>query len=223
MTEAPQSEELPPHTVALAAAVRNFGNALISRPLEAERANEIASILSDLANEVEAFPEISKMDALGRRNRINTYLETGEWPPAPPDGSQLEFDPSSVVGGELNPFGMGATYFKDGEEVVGKVNLAKCFEGPPERVHGGVVCAIFDEVMGSVFRATGTASALTGELTVRFVGPAPLVEDLQFRARQDEAVGRRRLMSGEATTVDGTVFATATATFIEMKAEHLPT
>ena len=143
------------------------------------------------------------------------------WPPGPPDGGAIEFDPTSLVGGPLNPFAMGARYHREGDEAVGRVTLGPCFEGPPERVHGGVICAIFDEVLGCVFRATGTPSGFTGELRVRFEAPAPLGVELEFRGRQVGAEGRRQFLEGEATGPDGVRFASAAATFVQMTPEHL--
>lgn len=212
-------ETLIPEMVEVAAAVNRLGEALLSRDVEAATAASIANTVNALTAQLDGLPIVSKVDNLGRRNRIHTFLETGNWPDPPPDGSQMEFDPTSPVGGELNPFSMGARYYRDGDEAVGRITLGRCFEGPPERVHGGMVCAIFDEVLGSVFRATGTASAFTGELAVRFVAPAPLEVELEFRGRQVSADGRKRFLEGEATGPDGT-FATATATFIEMRPEH---
>lgn len=177
--------------------------------------------LAALGDEAEQRPSISKAENLFRRNRIAKFIESGEWPAPPPNGSRIEFDPASIVGGQLNPFGMESRYYREGDEAVGFVNLGPCFEGPPERVHGGVVCAIFDEVMGSVFRATGTPSAFTGELTVRFERPAPLGTELEFRARRVDSQGRRQLLEGEARSPEGQ-FASARATFIEMKPEHFP-
>ncbi len=208
--------------MALAAVVRRLGTAILSRELDPVESEAMSKQLSSMCEDLEARPPVSKMESLFRRNRIATFMETGRWPDPPPDGARLEFDPASIVGGELNPFGMGARYFREGDEAVGRARLGPCFEGPPERVHGGVVCAIFDEVMGSVFRATGTPSAFTGELTVRFERPAPLDADLEFRARRVAAQGRRQLLEGEATGPEGR-FASASATFIEMKPEHFPT
>jgi len=153
---------------------------------------------------------------------VHEFLDTGAWPAPPPDGSQMDFDVASIVGGHLNPGGIGASYFRDGDEAVGRVTVGRVFEGPPGRVHGGVLCALFDEVMGSVFRATGTPSAFTGELAVRFVGPAPVEAELEFRARETRTDGRKRYLEATATGPDGLV-ATATSTFIDMKPEHLPT
>lgn len=211
--------ELPDHLIELAGAVNKLGEALIARTVDHKMATELTEAIAAMTERVETIPTMAKLDKLQRRNRISTFLETGSWPDPPADGSQMEFDPMSVVGGELNPFNIGAEYYRDGDEAVGRVSIGRCFEGPPERVHGGIICAIFDEVMGSVFRATGTASAFTGELTVRFVGPAPLMQDLEFRARLVKSDGRKRLLEGQATGPDGE-FASATATFIEMRPEH---
>lgn len=211
--------ELPPHQIALASQIRRLGHATMSRRLDPEAAERMAASVAAMADELEEGEPVSKHENLAGRNRVNHFLETGRWPDRPPDGSRLEFDPASVVGGELNPFGMGAEYFRDGDEVVGRVRLGPCYEGPPERVHGGVMCAIFDEVMGSVFRATATPSGFTGELTVRFEAPAPLNADLEFRARRVDADGRRQHLEGEATGPEGRI-ASAVATFIEMRPDQ---
>lgn len=204
---------------AVAAELRRLNEAVITRRLGHDDAAELAERVAELTRSIETHESGSKFDIFGMRNRISSFLETGVWPEPPPDGSQIEFDVASAIGGALSPISIGATYFRDGDEVVGRVNVGHCFEGPPERVHGGIICAIFDEVMGSVFRATGTASAFTGELAVRFEGPAPIGVDLEFRARQVGESGRKRFLEGEATSADGR-FASATATFIEMRLEH---
>ncbi len=213
--------EIPAHHVALAAEIRRLGHAVMERSLDPEETAGISEHIAALANKLEARSKVSKAENIFRRNRIADFIETGEWPEPPPNGARLEFDPASVVGGELNPFSMGARYYREGDEAVGFVQLGPCFEGPPTRAHGGVICAVFDEVMGSVFRATGTPSAFTGELSVRFEQPAPLNVELEFRARRVGSEGRRQLMEGEARSPEGR-FATATATFIEMKPEHFP-
>lgn len=176
--------------------------------------------LQAMCEVLEPKPESALKETVHARNRMARFVASGQWPEPPPTGSKLEFDPVSVVGGELNPFSMGARYYRDGDESVGRVNLGPCFEGPPGRAHGGVICAVFDEVLGSVFRATGTPSAFTGELSIRFEKPAPLGVELEFRGRRVGSKGRRQFLEGEATGPDGR-FAIATGTFIEMSPEQL--
>jgi len=201
--------------------VQRLSEAIVVRQLDSAEADRVSDQLAAITAVVEQEPARSKIESFGLRNRIAKFMETGQWPEPPPDGSPLEFDIASPVGGALNPVSVGATYFRDGDEVIGRVNVGRCFEGPPERVHGGVICAIFDEVMGSVFRAMGTASAFTGQLNVRFEAPAPIAVDLEFRARQVGEEGRKRFLEGEAKSSDGQ-FASATATFIAMQPENFP-
>ncbi len=213
-------ETLPAHEIELAEAVNRLGHLLVGRRIDPDRAAALAAAVDELSGQIEPEPEVSKAERLNSRDRITEFLETGDWPPPPPDGAAIEFDASSLVGGPINPFTMGARYHRDGDEAVGRVTIGRCFEGPPDRVHGGVICAIFDEVMGSVFRATGTASGFTGELKVRFEAAAPLGVELEFRARQVGAEGRRQFIEGEATGPDGR-FASATAIFVRMTREQL--
>ena len=215
-----ESRELPAHHVLLSKALNRLGQLSLSRSLDPERALVLAAQLEAMGDELDRQPAGWLKETVHSRNRIAKFVESGEWPEPPPSGSQLEFDPVSVVGGEMNPFSIGARYFRDGSEAVGRVTLGPCFEGPPGRAHGGVICAVFDEVLGSVFRATGAPSAFTGELSVRFEAAAPLGAPLEFRGRLVESKGRRQFLEGEASGPDGR-FASAKAIFINMTPEHL--
>lgn len=206
----------------LAAELRQLAELIITRPIDDAQASELAASVRTLGAAFDTVDPVPKEVRFGGRNRVMRFLETGVWPPPPATGEPMDFDIASVVGGHLHPAGMGVAYTRDGDEAVGSVTMTRLFEGPPGRVHGGAICAIFDEVMGSVFRATGTPSAFTGELSVRFVGPAPLDEPLEFRAREVRTDGRKRFLEAEATAAAGR-FATATATFINMRTEDLPT
>ncbi len=205
--------------VDLVSEIRRLGHAILSRRLRPEQLVRMTSAITTLADDAETGTPVSKQERLERRFQVTHFLERDAWPEPPPDGSPVVFDPTSIVGGELNPFGMGATYHREGEEAVGHVTFGPCFEGPPGRVHGGAVCSLFDEVMGSVFRVTGAPSAFTGELTVRFEAPAPLNTNLEFRARRTGSDRRRQYVEGEGIGPDGR-FASATAIFIEMRPEH---
>ena len=206
----------------LAESVQRLGELIISRPLDDEQAARLADQVDELGDAFDGIDPLDKMDRFGGRNRVHEFMDTGSWPAPPPDGEEMDFDIGSAVGGEFNPFSIGTKYYRDGDESVGRVSVPRCFEGPPGRVHGGFICAIFDEVMGTVFRATGTSSAFTGELTVRFEGPAPIATDLEFRAREVRTDGRKRFLEGTATGPGGQ-FASAKGTFINMRPEQLGT
>ena len=202
--------------------MQQLGELIITRPLDDDQADALRRQVDSLTANFDGIDAVAKMDRFDGRNRVHEFMDTGVWPAPPPDGEEMDFDIGSAVGGEFNPFSIGAKYFRDGDESVGRVRVPRCYEGPPGRVHGGFICAIFDEVMGTVFRATGTSSAFTGELTVRFEGPAPIGADLEFRAREVRTEGRKRFLEGTATGPDGQ-FASAKAIFINMRPEQLGT
>lgn len=226
MTASPETgpTPLPQDELDAAAAIGRLGRALLSRSVDPALAARIATEATALAAEVEAECEIqTKAEAFTRytgHQRVEHFVATGEWPPGPPDGGEVLFDVLSFVGGQLNPFSAGAVFHRDGDEAVARLRFSRCFEGPPDRAHGGIVAAVFDEVMGSVFRVLGIASAFTGSLDVRFEAGAPLNTDVEFRARLVAHEGRKFTVEAEATGPDGR-FASASAVFIEMRREQL--
>jgi len=81
--------------------------------------------------------------------------------------------------------------FRTDDGVVSPVVVPRVYEGPPGAAHGGIVAAYLDEILG-VVRATGKIS-VTGELTVRYVRPAPTETPL---------LGRGRLVADHGRYVD---------------------
>jgi acyl-coenzyme A thioesterase PaaI-like protein len=85
--------------------------------------------------------------------------------------------------GPAHPTGLRVRCFNTPEGVVSPVIVPGVYEGPPGAVHGGIVAAYLDEILGgAVVHATGKV-AVTGELTVRYIAPAPPETPLLGRAR----------------------------------------
>jgi acyl-coenzyme A thioesterase PaaI-like protein len=76
--------------------------------------------------------------------------------------------------------------------VTGTVTFGAAYEGPPGHVHGGMVAAMFDELLGFAQFSAG----FTGSLTVRYRKPTPLHRELNVRAWQERADGRKRIIKG---------------------------
>jgi acyl-coenzyme A thioesterase PaaI-like protein len=92
--------------------------------------------------------------------------------------------------------------------VVGHVRFGSAYEGPPGCVHGGLIAAGFDEVLGLTQSLSGQAG-MTGRLTVHYRRPTPLLTDLRFEGRLDGVSGRKvltssRLYAGDEVTADAT-------------------
>lgn len=133
-----------------------------------------------------------------------------EDPPA--DGTVFVSYPDRPVSGAASPWGVDLIVSRDGDAVVGRCTLRAAHEGAPGRSHGGVTAAIFDDLFGFVL-AIHQLVAFTGELSVRYSGPAPLHVPVEFRARLVDRQRRKLFMEAEASS-DGVAFATSKATFI---------
>ena len=184
-------------------AVRDLGHSLVGHDNPPE-------VLEHVAVSTEALVRLLVHGSTRSRPGRDMQNRSAEEPPG--DGGQFETYPDRPISGAASPWGVDLVITRDGDDVVGRCTLRAAHEGAPGRSHGGVVAATFDDVYGFVL-AICQLNAFTGELGVRYVGPAPLHVPVEFRAH---LVGReRRKLFMEATaSSDGTVFATSTATFI---------
>jgi acyl-coenzyme A thioesterase PaaI-like protein len=129
-----------------------------------------------------------------------------------PSGMVSGFEDRAVAG-RANPTSIDLDVRPEGDEVVADVLLRHAFEGAPNRAHGGIVAAAFDDITGYVIGRL-QEPAFTGELTVRFLRPVPVEAPLVVRARLAGRERRKLFITAEAVTGDGTVVATCNAIYI---------
>ncbi len=79
--------------------------------------------------------------------------------------------------------------------VIGRAVFNAAYEGPPGNVHGGMVAAAWDEVLGMAQSLSGNAG-FTGTLTIRYRSPTPLYEPLEFKAWVEGVEGRKIFTKG---------------------------
>lgn len=118
----------------------------------------------------------------------------------------------SPVSGKRNPIAPPIKMWKHGNEVLGEAIFSPTYAGPPDSVHGGIIAAVFDEVLSMANVVSGRAG-FTGTLTVKYHRKTPLntpVELWGVNVRQD---GRKQLSRGEMR-VNGEVTASAEGLFI---------
>jgi acyl-coenzyme A thioesterase PaaI-like protein len=75
------------------------------------------------------------------------------------------------------------------------VRLGRRYEGPPRAVHGGIVAALFDELLGSAQNLAGVRG-MTAKLTIRYRKPTPIDEDLELEGWVDRERGRSVVVLG---------------------------
>ena len=126
----------------------------------------------------------------------------------------------SLFRGESNPLAPPVRISKnedsEGKEVVvGEVIFDQTREGPPRTVHGGMIAAVFDDVLSGVLSSAGAAGSVTGKLTIRYRRPTPINTDLRFEAWIDHQQGRR-LTAQAHCLANGEVTAEAEALFVRI-------
>jgi acyl-coenzyme A thioesterase PaaI-like protein len=120
--------------------------------------------------------------------------------------------PYSPVSGKRNPIAPPMKMWKEGNEVLGEAIFSPTYAGPPDSVHGGIIAAVFDEVLSMANVITGNAG-FTGTLTIKYHRKTPLdtpIELWGMNVRQD---GRKQISRGEMR-VNGEVTASAEGLFI---------
>lgn len=173
--------------------------------------------LSAVAAELETIVERLRRFEHGRR--YDGYGEAATAGGGPPLG-HADFSP---LIGRANPiappmeFRLGGTV--DRPVVHATVNFGSAYEGPPGCVHGGIVSAAFDEIMGATQAMSGNPG-MTGSLSVSYRAPTPLHADLDFEARLDRVEGRKIYVAAELRA-DEVVCAEATGLFISVDFEKL--
>ena len=161
---------------------------------------------------------IGQTDALSQgepRNRISVMQRAiasgspsaSDWRPS----ARAGFDDRAVAG-HANPNNVGIDTWREGDMMYADVVFGPAFEGAPGRAHGGIVAAAFDDFTGSVISMIGEP-AFTGEITVRFVKPVPVMRPLRFRTWLDSRDGRKLFIGADAHDGDVLV-ATCRAIYI---------
>ena len=117
----------------------------------------------------------------------------------------------SPVTGAANPVA-APLRVRFGATTVAHVVYREQHEGPAGGVHGGVVAASFDEVLGIAQMASG-AAGYTGSLHVRYRAVTPLHTLVTIEAGVDRRDGRR-LHVWARSSADGTLCAEATGVFV---------
>ncbi|BFM14810.1 hypothetical protein R50073_09930 [Maricurvus nonylphenolicus] len=130
------------------------------------------------------------------------------------DEFYLDID-SGVLFGKASPVGFPMELNVINDKVVGTATIPVAFQGPPQRVHGGIVAAVFDILLS---RTQGLCDFLgfTADLQVSYKSAVPLDTPLQLEAWV-EYVDERKLRNAGHILVDGKIVATAQGLWVKPK------
>jgi uncharacterized protein (TIGR00369 family) len=123
--------------------------------------------------------------------------------------------------GGANERGMQLTFEQDDatQRIRGSFRIPAAYQGGRGMVHGGIIAALLDEVMAKVSRFHRD-SAVTGELTVKYLKPVLTDEDIVVEGWEVERKGRSIFREGEIRDRSGAVLARGRGQFILIDAER---
>lgn len=193
-----------------ASALRRMGHALMAHEADEGLLERVAAAADRVTAELEAQRP---------RERDLVELKRRMFEVDVADGAHVShFDECFVSGGQ-NPMGIAMDVRRDGDDMVATVQLGAAFEGAPARAHGGIVAAMFDDILGYLLTLE-SQPGFTGELTVRYLAATPIGRPLELRARITGREGRKVFTEGEARS-GGEIVAAATATFITIDLDRI--
>jgi acyl-coenzyme A thioesterase PaaI-like protein len=196
--------EVSPARVRAGRAIRNIGHAVVGHHASDELLDEVAATLESLTARLD-LGEVRHRDADGFQRREEEQV--------PSEGDEFHTYPDRPYSGVSSPLGLDLRVVHGGDQVVAHFTLRAAHEGAPQRSHGGIVAAAFDDVFCFVLQLN-RLMAFTGELTIRYEAGTPLGKPLQLRARLDRKEGRKLFIVGELWDGEQRV-ATGKSIFIE--------
>lgn len=193
--------------LAAAAAVRRVAHALSAHEADDTTLRRISELLAGTAVELEGWP---------RRERIVPTFGEGAVIDTTAKGRHPLDD--RAVAGPANPTAVDFTARREGDEVVADAWFGAAFEGAPGRVHGGMVAAVFDDLVGFVLGMVAHPG-FTGGITVDYKAPVPTERTVEFRARLRERTERKLLVDADVRLADK-VLATCDAVLVLVDGER---
>ncbi len=113
-----------------------------------------------------------------------------------------------------NSGGMKLTFEQDNtnRKIVGRFVLGERYQGGGGFAHGGIIATLLDEAMGKVCRFR-EARAVTAELTVEYLKPISVDEQILVEGRETGQKGRNLFIAGEIRNEAGEILARGRARF----------
>jgi acyl-coenzyme A thioesterase PaaI-like protein len=194
-----------------------------ARPAKRELADALRALLEEL--NATAAPE-AELRALAARIReaARSFAAAGHAQPEPAPPSSLyagmeSFHDRGPLVGLANPIAppLDLRVDLDAKVIRGRATFGAAHEGAPGLLHGGLLAAAIDEVLGMATSFSGSPG-MTRELTVRYERPTPIHVELHFTGRLERAEGRKLRLACEVEA-NGVRTATAHGLFIQVGGE----
>lgn len=117
--------------------------------------------------------------------------------------------------GADNPRGMKLTFEQDHDarRIIGRFRFGPEYQGSNRVLHGGIIAVLLDEAMGKLNRFHDVR-AVTAELSVEYLRPVPIGEDIIVEAQEVSREGRNLMHRGEIRNAAGKILARGKGRFV---------
>ena len=169
----------------IADAMRTLSERLIRMEADPGELEDWAGQLEALVEQIGERPRRTAKDAnrrmfSGQASRADIF-------------DMMDFDP---VDGRSNPIAPGIRWDREDDTgVEGEIWLGEQYQGPPGRVHGGVIAWIMDAVLSRSMHVARRIG-VTGTLTVRYMAPTRIEVPLRCSGRIERMEGRKMFIHG---------------------------
>ncbi len=109
-------------------------------------------------------------------------------------------------GGNARGMKLAFEFDEPSQRVMGRFRLGAEYQGATGFIHGGIIATVLDEVMSKVSRF-GKLHAVTAELTVEYLRPVRVDEDLRVEGFATRHDGRDLYREGEIHNTAGVLLA----------------
>jgi acyl-coenzyme A thioesterase PaaI-like protein len=122
-----------------------------------------------------------------------------------------------IVCGLYNDFGLKTHFFEtENHEVICKTNISVMYQSYPDRLHGGMVCTLLDEILGRVNMIDDPEGwAVTATLDTRYIKPVPLNEEILIVAKMTRENRLLYEAEGKIVLSDGSIAAKAHGKYVK--------
>jgi uncharacterized protein (TIGR00369 family) len=124
------------------------------------------------------------------------------------------------VCGGANPRGLGVRFDREGAVVTAQFVPHQDHCGYQDRVHGGVMAALLDEVMGWAPSVIKRRFCVAAEIIIRYLKPLPIGHPVTVRGEMTADRGRVWEARGEIVDEGGTVYARGTGKYRPLSEEQ---
>jgi hypothetical protein len=143
--------------------------------------------LTSAANQVDAL--LGSLDEVTRTRAMESYRYQFD---LEHPNDVIPFNPAT---GEYNPLAPKLKMALDGKKLVAHCEFSNCYESAPDSVQGGMVAAVFDQLLAYSIMVEGFTGP-TIWIRVNYLKPTPLNETLRFESSVDSVDGKKFKVKG---------------------------